>query len=161
MIEFSGEFSEKNKNFLAKKLAYGAFISMLVVTIPTALIIIVVSIKIRIWILSLMAIPTLFMSVFVLIFSKLPSEKKKVLEGMLPTKVVIDNDGTIKADWEKSSITKTIDNIRRINDYGEYYYISFKFPREMDVFCPKDMITQGTIEDFERIFKDKIIRKAK
>lgn len=47
------------------------------------------------------------------------------------------------------------DDIESVYDYGEYYHFW-----QGDLFiCQKSLITQGTLEEFERLFEGKIIRK--
>ena len=57
--------------------------------------------------------------------------------------------------------TKKISKIKRIEDQGDWYYITFKGDFTENIICQKNLITQGTIEEFEEIFKDKIVRKYK
>ena len=52
-----------------------------------------------------------------------------------------------------------VKNIKKIEDYGDWYYIRFKFDITASVVCQKNLIVEGTIEDFEKLFADKIIRK--
>ena len=49
--------------------------------------------------------------------------------------------------------------MRKILDYGECYLIKFKIPYGRAVFLQKDLIKGGTIEDFEKLFQEKIIKK--
>lgn len=47
------------------------------------------------------------------------------------------------------------DSIESVYDYGEYYHFW-----QGDMFlCQKSLIVQGTIEEFEKLFEEKIIRK--
>ena len=52
--------------------------------------------------------------------------------------------------------------VKKVVDYGAYYFI---YMRRLDpnngIVCQKDLLTEGTIEEFEELFKDKIIRKGK
>ncbi len=46
--------------------------------------------------------------------------------------------------------------------YTFYLHVIFYLPNFNRRFiCQKDLITEGTIEEFEEIFKDKIVRKTK
>ena len=54
---------------------------------------------------------------------------------------------------------KPISKVKKVIDMGEWYYIIFKFGDISNSWiCQKDLITQGTIEDFEKIFEGKIKR---
>lgn len=53
-----------------------------------------------------------------------------------------------------------ISKVKKVYDYGRYYYISFyRWDLSKGIVCQRNLISNGTIEDFEKIFKDKIIRK--
>lgn|GEM_PF-2504130 len=65
---------------------------------------------------------------------------------------------------------KTISDVRKVIDYGEWYEIVFYgrkngyYADEKNLLyciCQKDLIVTGTIEDFEKLFEGKIIRKHK
>ena len=52
------------------------------------------------------------------------------------------------------------DKVKKVLDYGEFYYIMVnRFDFNNGVLCQKNLITEGTIEEFETIFKDKLVRK--
>ena len=45
-------------------------------------------------------------------------------------------------------------------DYGECYYFKFNFgERDRFFVCQKSLLTEGTIEEFEELFEDVIVRK--
>ena len=49
-------------------------------------------------------------------------------------------------------------SIKKIIDYGEWYKIAFSHEKQDDSFVmQKNLITHGTIEEFEQLFKDKIV----
>lgn len=50
-----------------------------------------------------------------------------------------------------------IENIKAVMDYGDFY----KIVRSLKANCiiQKDLIVEGTIEEFEELFHDKIVRK--
>jgi len=54
-----------------------------------------------------------------------------------------------------------IKKIRKVYDYGDCYYLSLSLigdPSDVWI-CQKDQIKQGTIEDFEKLFEKKIVRR--
>ncbi len=57
-----------------------------------------------------------------------------------------------KYEYGFSKITSVI-------DCGEYYLFSFKRWKHSGLACQKDWICDGTIEEFEEVFKDKLVRK--
>lgn len=55
--------------------------------------------------------------------------------------------------------TRKLDDVKKVVDYGEWYRIFFYFPyRSMRFVCQKDLIIEGTIEEFEELFADKMVR---
>lgn len=66
----------------------------------------------------------------------------------------------------KRKFTVPVSGIKKIEDYGEFYqiklylasYVGFAF----NIFiCQKDLLTKGTLEEFEKMFKNKIVRSEK
>jgi len=56
---------------------------------------------------------------------------------------------------------KTISEVLKVIDYWYWYEIVFKQREKMNYICQKDLIVTGTIEDFEKLFEGKIVRKIK
>ena len=53
-----------------------------------------------------------------------------------------------------------MDEVKRVEDYGDFYRIIFYFPHcDRFCICQKDLITQGTIEEFEEMFAGYIVKK--
>lgn len=81
----------------------------------------------------------------------------------LPDKIIIDKEqGTIITTGLAQYSYKSVDLelIKEIFDFGDWYEIKFYYPYgSMFFICQKDLIEEGTIEDFECMFKEKIIRK--
>lgn len=49
--------------------------------------------------------------------------------------------------------------IKKVVAYGDSYYLTFRFPyRQVGLFCQKDLLTDGTIEEFESLFAGKIVK---
>ncbi|MDE6201764.1 MAG: hypothetical protein K2M47_07840 [Clostridiales bacterium] len=77
----------------------------------------------------------------------------------MPTKVSIMSDIMISSgkDFEYG---RYYDDVKKVIDYGEWYHMVFYFPHKIVYYvCQKDLITEGTIEEFEEYFKDKLVRK--
>ena len=50
---------------------------------------------------------------------------------------------------------------KKVVDMGDWYKIYFYFPHKSNIFlCQKDLIVQGTIEEFENIMYGKIVPKG-
>ena len=73
---------------------------------------------------------------------------------------MIEGD-TISAEGVQRSETKPIGNIKKVVDMGNWYKIYFCFPHKSNIFLfQKDLIVQGTIEEFENIMYGKIVPKG-
>ena len=53
---------------------------------------------------------------------------------------------------------RKISNIKAIHDYGEYYFITFKKDISDNLVCQKNLLSIGTIKEFESYFKEKIVK---
>lgn len=82
----------------------------------------------------------------------LPKDK-----DLTPKRIVIE-DGEITATSNRQSETKSIRDVKTVYDYGEFYMLIFPFGKVSSSFiCQKDLLTQGTLKDFEDLFKGKIV----
>ena len=74
-----------------------------------------------------------------------------------PFKIIVDPDErtiVYEAKSEKEHFFM-FDDIKSVYDYGEYYHFW-----QGDMFlCQKSLLVQGTLEEFEKLFDGKIIRK--
>ncbi len=155
MLKFYGQISESNKKFIIKREKLIFFLASLTPVIIGTILTIIAAIKINyIWFLFL--IPILF-------FISIPLYPlgKKTLDLMIPTKIIINKQMIISEGNNYKCVRNSID-IKKIIDYGNYYQIYFKWPKKSYRFlCQKDLIVEGTLEDFENLFKEKIVRKIK
>ena len=100
-----------------------------------------------------------FWILFGIVFPFLPKSKKEK-EKITPYKIIIQ-DGYISVQTKASSESRKIDDVKIIYDFGEWY--SFVFPIgkvSMNFICQKDLISKGTLKDFEELFKGKIIDRT-
>lgn len=154
MIKFQGEISDKNKKFFINKIKIMLFLSFF---IPSLLILIPFIILVFIDSILYLSV-VVFLILFPLIFLVI---KNKYYEDMLPNEIII-NDNTIICVGEKFRYEMEFTDISKIIDYGDCYKILFKIPCNNQSFiCQKDLIVDGSIEEFEIIFKNKIRKKNK
>lgn len=100
----------------------------------------------------------LLLAIILLLFSK-----PKSIVYKLPRKITFDFDKNVvmcKIETNNKPRFNKISSIKKIYDYGDWYYIRFKFDPSNYLVCQKDLIVKGTIGEFEKIFKDKIIKKC-
>ena len=83
---------------------------------------------------------------------------KQTQKEYIPTKIYINVvEETIGIQLENCQKKHAIDAVNEIVDYGEWYQIKFRAGDwDISAVIQKDLITQGTIEEFEKIFHDKI-----
>ena len=155
MIEFKGELSKTCKKFVLKNEARCSKMALTISCFPFAVADIIwwaVSGKLYV----LIVLPALVFTVFLAGIK--PREKDY---GVIMTKRVTIEGNDLECEGDQFHDIKSIDRVKSVIDYGEWYKIIFRFPNKSQRFiCQKDLITQGTIEDFENRFADKIIRRG-
>lgn len=83
---------------------------------------------------------------------------KKRIKKMLPREIHIEDDLMI-ATSDVFQEVKMVDDVYEVNDYGEFYVITFTAENKSDNFiCQKDLLSKGTLEEFEALFEGKIVR---
>ena len=80
--------------------------------------------------------------------------------SILPSKIVFHENGHMESISKSFHWVKMVDNVAQVIDWGAWYEIKF-IPSEKNprFICQKDLLTVGTIEDFEKLFEGKLIRK--
>lgn len=152
MIVFRGELSEEVKKFIYKVLISVNLITMTILSIIIAVpMTIAVVLDDVIWVLGYVPIPVLFLGVP-------QSEKNQKLAH--PKEITIE-ENSIWIVGESFTQQRDVEAIKRIVDYGNFYQIEFYFPnRSIHCVCQKDLIVEGSIEEFEERFADYIERKT-
>ena len=79
---------------------------------------------------------------------------------VLPSKIVIHANGHMESISKSFHWVKMVEEVEQVLDCGAWYQINF-IRREKNgyFFCQKDLLSMGTIEDFEKLFEGKIVRK--
>lgn len=164
MFIFRFEFQGYIKDYLIKKQKRGSFLAALI----TALLFFVPAVIVgAIWYNNFIAVMisiglTAFSLLFLIYFSRWDSPLNGFYKSV-PEKIIIDSKQSI---METSGITEycyksvNFDEIKEILDLEKFY--EFKFyghAGSMFFICQKDLIIEGTIEEFEKQFESKIIRK--
>ena len=152
LIEFKGDLTGQCKRFMLMKQWKMQAIVALVIVIIFVPPVIVVSVCWKSTVL-LFLIPILILAFLFLLPPGRNSRK-----SFMPKRIFIDpEDETIVNECEKLERFHMISSVSKVLDYGEWYYLKFYFSdRDLYFVCQKSLITQGTLEDFEALFKDKI-----
>ena len=155
MVEFLGDLSGDYKRYTAKQQAkYNFLVSCIVSTIITV-IIIIFSIKVH-WIFVVFMVPIIFL---IICSSIIP--KGKILDYVLPTQIIIINN-LITCKGKKFCTTKELNCVKKVIEKENFYQIIFRFPyKDLRFICQKDLLVNGSIDDFKDIFKDKIVKSKK
>lgn len=99
----------------------------------------------------------LALSVFLIAFAILPKGKKNRV-SLTPKKIHTDGD-SITVISEKYAETKFIEDAKIVYDKGEFYDIVFRIGNYSEKFvCQKSLLTKGSLEEFEELFEDKLIK---
>lgn len=79
---------------------------------------------------------------------------------LIPVSIEISPDeDMISSENEKGFVVKDFSLVKKVIDYGEWYLISYGGKSIFKgIICQKNLIVEGTIEDFEKIFEEKIER---
>lgn len=155
MIEFRGEMSEDCRHYiLNKEKKIGVIATGIVATlfcIPTIILAIMWD-----WIFSIFILVLVFAVVLAWV-----APNKKTYPLIIPYKLMIDN-GVIKVDGEKFHYSRTVNQVKKLIDMGGWYHIYFYYRyRSLRFVCQKDLIKENTLEEFEDLFKEKLVRKVK
>lgn len=155
MIEFNGKLTGNAKKIFYKKTVCMAISVMLMGSLPGAMATLIA------WYLYFKIFePYYILAGFcvVVILSLLPCTmffSKKII----PQKVIVkENLISSQTGFRTKTISKN--DVKKVCDYGDYYYIVTNFLNLSSIFvCQKDLLIKGTLEDFEMLFGDKIVRR--
>lgn len=155
LIEFKGELSTNCKNYiLHKEVRLGVIVAStvaIIFLIPTLLLTFLWD-----WIAIFAILPLIMLVLFSLV-----RPTKKSYGIILPTRIKIESD-IIISEGDKFSYECPLNEVKYIVDYGEWYHIFFNYKyRNQRFVCQKDLLVEGSIEDFDKIFAGKIIKYNK
>lgn len=159
MIEFKGEFSPQTEKFYfnnSRRIARNLMFFAVGIWSPAVLSFYLSSFKTNVLVVYLLI---LFIVPFTMYIPLGKKEKKK----QMPQRIYTEDDeyiNVVLGDGHKEC--SCISDVKCVYDYGEFYYLVFPFGKKNWKFvCQKSLITQGTLEEFERLFDVEIIQKRK
>ena len=155
MIVFTGDISGKCKKDIILPLMRLFWVVGLLVTIPFLVIFIIAVKESQAYLLAVLG---LILGVFC--FSMMPVYEAK-RGSYLPNKVTINTKlSTILVEGKKFRSEIWIRDVVVVWDRGEWYQIYS--PKSDGAFaCQKSLISQGTLIDFEKLFKNKLVTSKK
>ncbi len=153
MIEFNDELTNECKKYYDKLFAK----IVLIISVVISLIFIIPSIFLYFHndLFLIVIVVAIIFPFFVLI-----SLKTKATSYTMPNLVQINDNNEFIIKCKNLRYTKNINEIKCVYDYGKWYL--FKVKNSLDVtrfVCQKDLIKVGNIEEFEKLFQGKIIKK--
>ena len=108
---------------------------------------------------ELIALVFLALPAAIIVLSFFPAFYKKVVEKV--PKIIEIEDEFISGNSENNYFCKRLETVKCIIDVGDWYVFDFFFPHKNRYFvCQKDLLVEGSIEEFESLFKGKIKRKT-
>ena len=163
MIEFKGDVSKETKKLIRR---LDLFMPLFVFGIPVLMLFVFIVMPVFslqqfaiIFIENLWLYLSVFaggVAVFVLSYFLIPITEN------IPLCIQIAPDGTITTQNHKKQYIHEMDDIMYVKDLGDHYCIAVRgyLLERGRTLCQKDLLTQGTLEEFEEIYKDKIKRKS-
>ena len=159
VFEFTGELSTKVKKRICNICKITTLI-ILSVSTPIAILILlpVIGLLMENGTKIILITAALSFPLIIIIFALIYPTKYEYPE-ILPKKIYITDDGIIVSQCEKTRREDSIDGVKNVKDYGEWYEINFSGIKHKGVFvCQKDLLTKGSIEEFEKLFEGRIER---
>ena len=151
MIVFSGKISDETaKHIIKSRKRASRIIGMIVCIILLIPIIVYLSISISPWVLILMAL----LPPFVIFAGIQPKDSSSTFANYIS---IDDRDMYAKCD--AFEIYKGTDQVKKVVDTGNSYLIYISNFVVSSFVCQKDLITEGTLEEFEKIFEGKIVNE--
>ena len=148
MIEFSGELTGESKRFVIKNMRRGLFIVSMIVFLVFAIPTVVFAMAYN-YLFFIFLIP-----VSIVLLN--PFCQGKNMKKPFNIKITVVEDEVI---YEHETVYNSyaISEVEEVIEYEEYYHILFNNFNKNYV-CQKDLLTKGTIEEFEALFEGKITR---
>lgn len=153
MIEFNGYLSgNAEKHFFKKARVYAQTLLMIGATfaLPVAGIL---GIQLHTWI-PLTVNCALFIIIPLLV--RMPKSKREKI-SITPKKICIEDEYMI-CIADKYEEYRAISDVKSVLDHGDFYELIFQFGKLSEKFiCQKNLLMKGSLEEFELLFKDKLI----
>ena len=155
MIEFKGTISQITQKHLVKKQRIFA----LLLSIFTTLAILPTSIWIALYSKSYFFLNIVCAVLLIFLLLPLRPFTKGELAKMMPKKITIQDEFMVSVTGYGSE-SKLIEDVKEVRDYGEFYEIVFPIGKVSNNFiCQNSLLTSGSLEEFEKNFKGKIVKK--
>lgn len=160
MIEFKGEYSEKNKLLLIKQTVIICAITSIIMFVIFGSIIVAASVYTKNWyLLFLLAVPFL---IGVTLTCTPFLEKGSSMKDGTPECIALDTErGVLYVEMRKigNIISHKVNDIGRVVETEDSYYVYLGSNKLFACICQKDNLVQGSLEEFEKAFTDVIVKR--
>lgn len=154
MIKFKGDMSEKCKKQMLSRNQKSIVLVFSIISLIISIPFIILSITSH-WI-YIVCIPGLILGV--MLISRSPNKKNQNL--IIPSEVKIKGEKIISKS-DKFEHVRLISDVKQVIDEKEWYRLVFYYSSRNQYFiCEKKLLVEGTIEEFEALFKNKLVRKS-
>ncbi|MBQ2793112.1 MAG: hypothetical protein IJF05_00255 [Clostridia bacterium] len=148
MIEFAGELTGESKRFVIKNMRRVAFLASVVIFLFFGVPTVVFAMAYN-YLLFLFLIP-----ISIVLLN--PFFQSDNMKKPFTVKITIESKELVY-EHENLYNSYNISDVEDVIEYSEFYHILFNNFNKNFV-CQKDLLTKGTIEDFEALFEEKITR---
>ena len=153
MIEFSGYINGVAEQYFhnkGRKLGNSILLIPLLLFLPG---VVVTAIRMQFW---QMIVGYCLIITIIPLLTLIPKSKKERL-SITPKKIFTEDDCII-CIADKYTESRIISDAKQLRDFGEFYEIVFRFGKISDKFiCQKNLLSKGTLEEFEKLFSGKIV----
>jgi len=155
MIEFNGYITGDAERFFwnnSRKWVRNLLFTTFLILLP---VILFIAVKEKYWELLIAYTVICLTTPLLLLIPKSKNEKA----DFTPKRIFTDEE-YIVCQGNKYEEFHLIDDASKLVDYGKFYYIIFPFGKKSDKFiCQKNLLTKGTLQEFESLFEGKIERR--
>ena len=152
MIAYNGELSSECRAYLIKRQRKLTTLLAVCIGVLCSIPFIIIAFLYN-WVFILFSLIIILLPVF-----QFFSFKGATLNYILPYKFIII-DGKMTCVGAKFREEREIGQVSKVLDFGNWYHIFFKFPYKSQNFvAQKDLLTEGSLEEFENLFRGKLIK---
>lgn len=154
MIEFTGYLTGAAKKYFFKrgiKYLQNIFLGSAILVSPP---IVIFALRIK----SLLLIAGYIIAAVATLI--LPYMQVKLDKDKYVPKLIRIQDNILLSVSDGITESRYIEEVKEVRDYGEYYALVFPMGKLSEKFvCQKNLLTKGTLEEFEALFEGKIVKK--
>lgn len=162
MIKFSGTISDENRVKVMKRNGRSLGLILMVISLLGFGVIATIYFLRHLLVIEILLCSILLMiASIVLIFMRERTDSKRFIQTSWDFEIVLDNKMVTFTNrtFQKVRVVP-FSKIKKIIDEGNFYVIIFG-EHSNGIVCQKNLIVEGSIEEFEKLFEGKIVRNKK